>query len=164
MKPLNLRFPTKQIPEESFLLAVCNPASSWPLHDIVLTNIVWYIVYKREVGRRFVYCNNRAILLHQGGQCRWAGGYKDGCFVHDSLKVNEYLVEAKPPQLIDGPPAGKNKTKKRVNPNTNSILCTNYLLYFAPPPLHFAHTQYRAHIHTHTYICVCIYIYTYIYK
>jgi len=23
----------------------------WPLHDIVITNIVWYIAYTREVGR-----------------------------------------------------------------------------------------------------------------
>ena len=41
-----------------------------------------------------ILSNNRAILLHQGGQCRWAGGGKDGRFVHDSFKVNEYLVKA----------------------------------------------------------------------
>ena len=28
----------------------------WPLHDIVITNIVWYIAYKREVGRGAVDC------------------------------------------------------------------------------------------------------------
>jgi len=27
----------------------------WPLHDIVLTNIVWCIAYKREVGSGVVY-------------------------------------------------------------------------------------------------------------
>jgi len=28
----------------------------WPLHDIVITNIVWCIADKREVGRGVVYC------------------------------------------------------------------------------------------------------------
>ena len=28
----------------------------WPLHDIVITNIVWCIAYKREVGRGVLYC------------------------------------------------------------------------------------------------------------
>jgi len=27
----------------------------WPLHDIVITNIIWYIAYTREVGRRESY-------------------------------------------------------------------------------------------------------------
>ena len=30
--------------------------SGWPLHDIVITNIVWCIADKREVGRGVVYC------------------------------------------------------------------------------------------------------------
>jgi len=30
--------------------------SDWPLHDIVITNIVWCIAYKREVGGGVVYC------------------------------------------------------------------------------------------------------------
>jgi len=29
---------------------------SWPLHDIVITNIVWCIADKREVGRGVIYC------------------------------------------------------------------------------------------------------------
>jgi len=33
-----------------------HPRVSWPLHDIVITNIVWCIAYKREVGRGVVYC------------------------------------------------------------------------------------------------------------
>jgi len=28
----------------------------WPLHDIVITNIVWCLAYKRAVGRGVVYC------------------------------------------------------------------------------------------------------------
>jgi len=28
----------------------------WPLHDIVITNIVWCIAYTREVGRGVVHC------------------------------------------------------------------------------------------------------------
>jgi len=30
--------------------------NTWPLHDIVVTNIVWCIAYTREVGRGVVYC------------------------------------------------------------------------------------------------------------
>ena len=29
---------------------------NWPLHDIAMTNSVWCIAYKREVGREVVYC------------------------------------------------------------------------------------------------------------
>ena len=43
-------------------------------HHIGITNIVWCIAYTWEVGRGRVLSNNRPILLHQGGQCRWAGG------------------------------------------------------------------------------------------
>jgi len=32
------------------------PASAWPLHDVVITNFVVCIAYKREVGRGVVYC------------------------------------------------------------------------------------------------------------
>jgi len=32
------------------------PKVSWPLHDIIITNSVWCIAYKREVGREVVYC------------------------------------------------------------------------------------------------------------
>ena len=28
----------------------------WPLHDLVITNIVWCIAYKREVARGVIYC------------------------------------------------------------------------------------------------------------
>jgi len=30
-------------------------ATAWPLHDFVITNIVWCIACKREVGRGVVY-------------------------------------------------------------------------------------------------------------
>jgi len=51
------------------------------LYTIVSTNILWCTAYKRGVGGGVVYCpivvqyilpNSRAIVLHQGGQCRWA--------------------------------------------------------------------------------------------
>jgi len=29
---------------------------SWPLHDIVITNFVWCIAYKRETEKGIVYC------------------------------------------------------------------------------------------------------------
>jgi len=28
----------------------------WPVHDIVIANIVWCIAYKRESGGEVVYC------------------------------------------------------------------------------------------------------------
>jgi len=31
-------------------------STPWPLHDIVLTDIVWCAAYKWEVGRGVVYC------------------------------------------------------------------------------------------------------------
>jgi len=31
-------------------------ATVWPLHDIVITNIVWCIAYNRGVGRGVLYC------------------------------------------------------------------------------------------------------------
>jgi len=42
-----------------------------------------------------ILSNNCAIVLHQGGQCRWGGGGKDGRVVHGSLEVDKYLVKAK---------------------------------------------------------------------
>jgi len=48
-------------------------------------------------GRKgsLILSNNRAIVLHQGGQCGWAGGDEgmvDSC---TTLDVKEYLVKAK---------------------------------------------------------------------
>jgi len=57
------------------------------------------MVYSIQTGGRkgiLILSNDRALVLLQGGQCRWAGGGGgDGLFVHDSLEVNEYLVKAK---------------------------------------------------------------------
>ena len=52
-------------------------SDTWPLHDIVITNIVMCIADKTggRKGSR-ILSNNRAIVLHQGGQCRWARGKK----------------------------------------------------------------------------------------
>jgi len=44
---------------------------AWPLHDIGITNIVWCMAYKRGVGGGGrILRNGRAIVVHQGGQCR----------------------------------------------------------------------------------------------
>ena len=51
-------------------------ATSWHLHDIVITNMARCIAYKREVGGGVLLSDNRAIVLHQGGQCKWAKGMK----------------------------------------------------------------------------------------
>ena len=40
-------------------------AQVWHLQDIVITNIVWCIAYKREVGRGVLYC-----VIIRGGPCR----------------------------------------------------------------------------------------------
>jgi len=47
--------------------------SCWPLHDIVITNIVWCTAYIRggwERGR--ILLDSRAIVLQQCGQCKRA--------------------------------------------------------------------------------------------
>jgi len=41
-----------------------------------------------------ILSNNRAILLHQGGQCRWAGGMKGWLIRAQQFRINEYLVTA----------------------------------------------------------------------
>jgi len=47
----------------------------WPLNDVVITNIVWCIVYKQDVGGGGrILPISRAMVLHQGGQCRRARG------------------------------------------------------------------------------------------
>jgi len=49
----------------------------WPLYDIGITNIVWCMAYTREVGGGGrILPNSRAVVLHQGGQCRRARGMK----------------------------------------------------------------------------------------
>jgi len=50
---------------------------TWPLHGIVITNIV-RVDSIQAVGRKesLILSNDRAIVLHHGGQCRWAGGIK----------------------------------------------------------------------------------------
>ena len=58
----------------------------WPLQDTVITNAVWCIAYKREVGRDISYCVNRTKVSHQGGPCRWAGG------------INGWLIRAQSPR------------------------------------------------------------------
>ena len=43
--------------------------------------------------------SGRAIVLHQGGQCKWAGGTER--IVDSCLEVNEYLVKVKSEIRID---------------------------------------------------------------
>jgi len=49
------------------------------------------MVYSIQTGGREgsrILSNNCAIVLHQGKQCRWAGGVKNDRFVHNNLDVN----------------------------------------------------------------------------
>ena len=39
-----------------YCITIAPPPLPWPLHDIVITNSVWCIAYKWEVGRGVVYC------------------------------------------------------------------------------------------------------------
>jgi len=48
----------------------------WPLHDIVITNIVWCLAYQREVEGGRILSNSRAIVLQQCGPCRRVGRMK----------------------------------------------------------------------------------------
>jgi len=51
--------------------AIANKEEVQSLNDIVITNSVWCMAYKREVGGGGrILPNSRAIILHQGGQCR----------------------------------------------------------------------------------------------
>ena len=51
------RFQMRARPSYTILIAPPPPADpTWPLHVIVITNIVWCIAYKREVGGGVVYC------------------------------------------------------------------------------------------------------------
>ena len=50
--------------------------TGWPLHDIVIANIVWCMTYTREVEGGLILPNTCAIVFQQCGQCKWAGGIK----------------------------------------------------------------------------------------
>jgi len=50
----------------------------WPLHDILVTNSVWCMAYKRGVWGGRILPNSRAIVLQQCGQCRRARRMKGG--------------------------------------------------------------------------------------
>ena len=50
--------------------------ATWPLHDIGMINMVWFIAYMGGRKGSLLLSNNRALVLQQGGQCRWAWGMK----------------------------------------------------------------------------------------
>jgi len=47
---------------------------TWPLQDIVLTNIVWCIAYTREVERGVVYCPKSCDSIVPGWAMQVGGG------------------------------------------------------------------------------------------
>jgi len=71
-----------------------------PPRELAFTRYCDYqycVVYSIQTGGwkgSRILSNNRAMVLHQSGQCRWARERKDGWFVHNNLEVNEYLVNA----------------------------------------------------------------------
>jgi len=51
------RFVHKSLDVKAYLLeAKSVPSESWPLQNIVITNIIWCIAYKLEFGGGVVYC------------------------------------------------------------------------------------------------------------
>jgi len=70
--------------------------TNWPLYDFGMTNIIWCIEYKGEVGRGIVYCPMIVQSYCIGvGNAGGRGEWKHGRFMHNNLDVNEYLVKAK---------------------------------------------------------------------
>jgi len=57
-------------------LSQTDSEADWPLHDIVLTNIVWCMAYKGRSKRGRILPNSRATVLQQCRQCRRAGRMK----------------------------------------------------------------------------------------
>jgi len=62
---------------------------------------VVYSIHTEGQKGHLILFNNRAIVLHQGGQCRWAGGMK-GWLIRaqkprsETISCIQYLVKAKP--------------------------------------------------------------------
>jgi len=56
----------------------------WPLHDIVITDIVWCIAYKREVGRGVLYSPVIVNSIAPGWAMQVGGGNErmvDSCTI-----------------------------------------------------------------------------------
>jgi len=62
-----------------------------------MTNIVWCIAYEPgdRKGSR-IPSNHRAIVLHQGGQCRWAGGVKGWLIRAQQPRTNRIACTGQP--------------------------------------------------------------------
>ena len=116
------------------------PAPAWPLHDMFITNVVWCIACKREVGRGLVYCPTRAIVLHQGGQCRWAEG------------VNGWLIRAQQPRskriscLGQAPARTRVSAASLLGPGVPSRLTSNDEATCLSPTKKNRKTPLRAHL------------------
>jgi len=86
------------------------------LRNLAFTRYCYYqycIVYNsmQTEGRKAsrILSNNRAILLHQGGQCRWAGGMKGWLIRAQQFRINEYLVKANAQRMCS---PDRNKTNE----------------------------------------------------
>jgi len=75
-------------------------ASERRLPGLAFTRYCFYqycMVYHIQTGGRIggrILSNSRAIVLHQGGPCRWARGGKGWLILHKRLEGKEYLVKA----------------------------------------------------------------------
>ena len=93
------------------------PRVNLMMNPLALTRYCYYqfcLVSSIQTGGRWgsrILPNNRAIVLYQGGQCRWAGGRVTlkSQPVHNSLEVKEYRVKA-------NEPLGSSSSTPRVNP------------------------------------------------
>jgi len=50
--------------------------TGWPLHDIVITNIVWCMAYTGGAAGGRILRNGRAIVLQSGRLCKGGGATK----------------------------------------------------------------------------------------
>jgi len=65
----------------------------------------------RKEGR--ILPNSHGMVLHQGGQCRWARGMKGvNPIVHKILEVKEYLVPRPPSNVLS--PASRRRAPARL--------------------------------------------------
>jgi len=64
----------------------------WPSRDIVITNLVWCMAYKRELQGSSNFFNSRAIVWQQCGKSRRAGKMKGRLIRAQTTRCKKYLV------------------------------------------------------------------------
>jgi len=107
-----------------------SPHMRWyrPSRLLAFTRYCYYqycMVYRIQTGGRKVsriLSNNRATVLHQGRQCRWAGGMNGWLIRAQQFRINEYLVNANSPvtYVINNGISHTHITHMNANTNKNN--------------------------------------------